>query len=279
MGPRLGEMTTGGYSLVKSPLPDQRLIHIHPGIEELGRVYRTDIPVHATLGAFAARLCEIAAPGNIVWSKRTQKMRASFEAFVEPEETPGAVKMEQIVSQVSDMVPDDAIVTNGAGNYAAFVHRYFCYRGYRSQLANTAGAMGYGMPAAVAAQLAAPERKVISFNGDGCFLMNGQELATAMQYGLPIIIIVVNNGIYGTIRMHQEREYPNRVSGTDLHNPDFSAFARSFGANGETIEKTEDFASAFEQALKSQTATLIELKTDPQAITPKATLDQIRGAS
>lgn len=279
MGPRLGEMTTGAYNLVKSPQPDQRLIHVHPGVEELGRVYRTDIPVHATLGAFAARLCDIEAPATIVWAKRTQEMRAAFEAFAVPEETPGAVKMEQIVSQVSERVPDDAIVTNGAGNYSAFVHRYFCYRGYKTQLANTAGAMGYGIPAAVAAKLAAPERPVISFNGDGCFLMNGQELATAMQYKLPIIIIVVNNGMYGTIRMHQERDYPNRISGTELQNPDFAAFARSFGANGEMIEKTEDFASAFERALKADTATLIELKTDSQAITPKATLDQIRGSS
>ncbi len=279
MGPRLGEMTTGAYSLVKSPTPDQSLIHVHPSAEELGSVYRTDIPVQATVAAFATRLADIDAPNEIAWTSWTSQLRSAFERFVTPIETPGAVKMEQIVTHVSDVVPDDAIITNGAGNYAAFVHRYFCYRGYKTQLANTAGAMGYGMPAAVAAQLAAPERKVVSFNGDGCFLMNGQELATAMQYDLPIVIIVVNNKMYGTIRMHQERDYPNRVSGTELRNPDFAAFARSFGANGETIEKTEDFVSVFDKALKADKPTLIELKTDPQAITPKATLDQIRGAS
>ncbi|MGD9869281.1 MAG: thiamine pyrophosphate-binding protein [Hyphomicrobiales bacterium] len=276
MGPRLGEMTTGAYSLVKPPTPEQKLIHIHPGAEELGSVYRTDVPVLSTLGAFAERLADIEAPASIPWKDWTRGARADFEAYARPVETPGAVKMEQIVSHISRTVPDDAIITNGAGNYAAFVHRYFTYRGYKTQLANTAGAMGYGIPSAVAAKLAAPERTVISFNGDGCFMMNGQELATAMQYDLPIIMLVVNNGMYGTIRMHQEREYPNRVSGTTLHNPDFAAYARSYGANGERIERTEDFPGVFAAALKSRKPTLIELKVDPQAITPTRTLDQIR---
>lgn len=276
MGPRLGEMTTGGYTLVKSPEPDQKIIHVHPGAEELGRVFRTEIPVHATLAAFAARLEDISAPAKSNWAADRKQARAEYEAFCEPRETPGAVKLEQVVDHVSRTVPEDAIITNGAGNYAGFVHRYTCYRGYRSQVANTAGAMGYSIPAAVAAKIAAPERTVVSFNGDGCFMMNGQELSTAVRYDLPIIIIVANNGTYGTIRMHQERDYPSRVSGTDLVNPDFAAYARSFGANGELVEKTEDFPDIFASALKSNKPTLIELRTDPEAITPTATLSGIR---
>lgn len=276
MGARLGEMTTGGYTLVKSPQPDQTLIHIHPGAEELGRVYRTEIPVHASLSAFAARLKDISAPASIPWSEARKQARKDHEAFCEPRETPGAVKLEQVVSHVSSTVPEDAIITNGAGNYAAFVHRYTSYRGFRSQVANTAGAMGYSVPAAVAAKIAAPERTVVSFNGDGCFLMNGQELSTAVRYDLPIIFIVANNSIYGTIRMHQERDYPTRISGTDLQNPDFAAYARSFGANGELVERTEDFADVFAQALKANKPTLIELRTDPDAISPTATLSGIR---
>jgi acetolactate synthase-1/2/3 large subunit len=279
MGARLGEMTTGGYSLVKSPDPDQKIIHVHPGAEELGRVYRTDVPVLSSMAAFANRLADVEAPKDIAWADRTRQARADFEKFVEPRETPGAVKMEQIVSHVSKSVADDAIITNGAGNYSAWVHRYFCYRGYKTQVANTAGAMGYAIPAAVSAKLAAPERTVVSFNGDGCFLMNGQELSTAVRYELPIVIIVANNGMYGTIRMHQEREYPSRVSGTDLQNPDFAAYARSFGANGETVEKTEDFPAVFDAALNSSKPSLIELKLDPEAITPTATLSGIRNKS
>lgn len=276
MGARLGEMTTGGYTLVKSPNPDQKIIHVHPGAEELGRVYRTDVPVHSSLAAFAARLSDIAAPSQISWKNKRKQARADYEAFCKPKETPGAVKLEEIVCHVSKTVPDDAIFTNGAGNYSAFVHRYTSYRGYRSQVANTAGAMGYGVPAAVAAKLAEPERTVVSYSGDGCFLMNGQEISTAVRYELPIIFIVANNRTYGTIRMHQEREYPGRVSGTDLENPDFAAYARSFGANGETVEKTEDFPDIFASALESKKPTLIELRTDSEAITPTATLSAIR---
>jgi acetolactate synthase-1/2/3 large subunit len=274
IGPRLGEITTSGYTLLKSPSPDQRVIHVHPGAEELGRVYRADIPVQANLAAFAARLADIDAPDLIRWRSHTRAARAELEAFSLPEQTPGAVKMERIVTHVSETVPDDAVVTNGAGNYSAWVHRYFRYRGYRSQLANTAGSMGYGVPSAIAAKLAVPERIVISFNGDGCFLMNGQELATAMLYDLPIVFIVVNNSMYGTIRMHQEREYPSRVSGTGLRNPDFAACARSFGADGHTVENTEDFPAAFDKALKARKPALIELKVDPRALTPR-----LKGAS
>lgn len=279
MGPRLGEMTTSGYTLLTPPVPKQKLIHVHPGAEELGSVYRADIPVQCSLSAFAARLAGLKPPKSVPWRDWTEDARADYEAFTVPQETPGDVKLEQIIAHVSNTVPDDAIIANGAGNYTAFVHRYTQYKSHRSQLANTAGSMGYGLPAAIAGQLAAPARKVVCYAGDGCFLMNGQELATAVRYELPIIIVVVNNGMYGTIRMHQERDYPNRVSGTDLHNPDFAAYARSFGANGATVLKTEEFADLFDTALKADKPTLIELKIDPEAITPTSTLSEIRGSS
>ncbi len=279
MGPRLGEMTTGGYTLVKSPTPDQKLIHVHPGAEELNSVYRTEVPVLSTLAGFAARLEDIKTPDNIAWKGSVKKAHTDYEAFCVPEETPGDVKMEQIISHVSNTLPDDAIISNGAGNYTAFVHRYYRYRGYRTELVTTSGSMGYGLPAAIAAKLANPTRKVVCFAGDGCFLMNGQEMATAMQYDLPIVTIVVNNGMYGTIRMHQEREYPGRISGTELQNPDFAALARSYGANGEVIERTEDFAEAFERAINADKPSLIELKVDPEASTPRLTLSQIRLSS
>lgn len=278
MGPRLGEMTTGAYTLVKSPNPDQKLIHVHPGAEELSSVYRTEIPVLSTLAGFAAHLQNIKTPDTIAWKGSATEAHAEYEEFFEPLVTPGNVKMERIVSHISDVLPDDAIITNGAGNYTAWIHRYYRYRSYRTQLVTTSGSMGYGLPAAIAAKLAFPERKTVCFAGDGCFLMNGQEMATAMQYELPIVTIVVNNGMFGTIRMHQERDYPNRVSGTELQNPDFAGFARSFGANGFIIEKTEDFAGAFEDAINSDKPSLIELKVDSEASTPKATLSEIRSS-
>ena len=182
-----------------------------------------------------------------------------------------------MVRTVSQMLAEEGIVTNGAGNYAGFVHRYFEYKGFRTQLAPTSGSMGYGLPAAIAAKLAHPDRPVVNFQGDGCFMMTSQELATAVQYALPIITIVANNGVYGTIRMHQEREYPNRVIGTTLMNPDFAAFARSFGADGYTVEATQDFGPAFDSALRSGKPSVIELKLDPEAISPRRTLSEIRG--
>lgn len=280
MGPRLGEMTTAGYTLLTPPAPKQRLIHVHPGAEELGSVYRADVPVNCSLGAFAARLKDLKPPKTVAWSDWTKAARADYEVYSTPShETPGDVKLEKVIAHVSESVPEDTIIANGAGNYSGFVHRFTRYKGYRSQLATTAGSMGYGLPAAIAGKLVAPERPIVCYQGDGCFLMNGQELATAVRYDLPIIIIVVNNGMYGTIRMHQEREYPGRVSGTELTNPDFAAYARSFGAIGETIEKTEDFPAVFASALKATKPTLIELKVDPEAISAKATLSEIRAGA
>ncbi len=187
--------------------------------------------------------------------------------------------MADVVRTVSQVLPAEGIVTNGAGNYASFVHRYFEYKGYRTCLAPTSGSMGYGLPAAIAAKLAHPTRPVVNFQGDGDFLMTGQELATAVQYALPIVTIIANNGMYGTIRMHQEREYPSRVIGTTLINPDFAAYARSFGADGHTVETTADFAPAFREALGSSKPTVIELKLDPEAVTTRQTLAQIRAAA
>lgn len=276
LGPRLGEITTSGYTLLTPPAQSQKLIHVYPGAEELNSVYRADVPIVSSLSAFTSRLGELAPPTSIPWAEETARARAEYEAFSEPRETPGDVKFEQIVSHVSEALPENGIITNGAGNYSAFIHRYTQYKGYRSQVATTSGTMGYGLPAAIAAKLASPESKVVCYAGDGCFLMNGQELSTAVRYDLPMVIIVVNNRMYGTIRMHQERDYPGRVSGTELENPDFAAYARSFGANGETVVKTEDFADVFDAALNAKKPTLIEIQTDPEAITPTTTLEKIR---
>jgi acetolactate synthase-1/2/3 large subunit len=276
VGARLGEMTTSQYALLDIPNPRQFLVHVHPSPDELGSVYRADLPIVATTASFARSLGSLQRPSEIRWSALRSELRAAYERSLTPTALPGAVKLADVVRTVSQILPEDGIVTNGAGNYAAFVHRYFEYKGYRTQLAPTSGSMGYGLPAAIAAKLAAPHRAVVNFQGDGCFLMTGQELATAAQYGLPIVTIVANNGSYGTIRMHQEREYPNRVIGTTLVNPDFAAYARSFGAEGMTIESQQDFAPAFRQALAASKPVVIELKLDLEAISARKTLSEIR---
>ena len=276
-GPRLGEMTTSGYSLVDIPNPKQKLIHIHPGAEELGRVYRPDMAINASLRSVAASLEKIIDLDQSKWAGWTRAARADYEAYCQLLETPGEVKFEQIVNHVSNILPDDAIITNGAGNYAGFVRRYHQYRTYRTQLAPTSGSMGYGVPAAIAGKLVRPQVPVICYTGDGDFMMTCQELATAVQYDIPIIIILANNGTYGTIRMHQEREYPDRVSGTSLKNPDFAAMATSFGAHGETVLKTADFKSAFQRAMDSGKPALINCLIEAEAITPQTTLTKITG--
>jgi acetolactate synthase I/II/III large subunit len=278
VGARLGEMTTSAYSLLKVPNPNQQLVHVHPSADELGSVYRADLPILASTQRFAEALGGLEPTFDIAWSSHTENLRAAYCAFLEPVNMPGSVKLADVVRMTSEILPADAFVTNGAGNYAGFLHRYFQYKAYRTQLAPTSGSMGYGLPAAIAAKIAHPARVVVNFQGDGCFLMTGQELATAVQYGLPIITIVANNGMYGTIRMHQEREYPRRVVGTTLMNPDFAAYARSFGADGYSIEATADFAPALRSALKSNRPALIELKLDPEAISPRQTLAAIRNS-
>lgn len=277
IGGRMGEMPSSDYTILKSPYPDQTLVHVHPDAGELGRVYRPTLAINAAPDAFLAALSGRRPAAPPAWRDRTMDMHRSYLAWSTPPMTgPGAVAMGAIVAHLETVLPDDAILTNGAGNYATWVHRFHRSRLFGTQAAPTSGSMGYGTPAAVAAKLMYPDRLVVAFAGDGCFLMNGQEFATAVQYRLPIIVIVVNNGTYGTIRMHQEREYPGRVSGTDLSNPDFAALARAYGGHGETVEKTDDFAPAFERARLSCRPSIIEVKLDPEAITPSRTLTQIR---
>ena len=279
VGARLGEMTTSAYTLIDIPNPRQTFAHVHPSPDELGSVYRADIPIVSNGTAFADALRGLNVVPKPAWAKQTAELRAAAVAAWKPIPTPGNVQLEQVMRHCSEALPEDAIVTNGAGNYAAFLHRYFEYKHYRSGLAPTSGSMGYGLPAAIAAKLASPQQTVVNFAGDGCFMMTCQELATAMQYDLPIVTVLVNNGQYGTIRMHQEREYPARVVGTALRNPDFAAMARSFGAHGETVTRTEEFAPALARALASGTAAVIEVKTDPEAISVRQTLTQLRAAA
>ncbi|EMS96573.1 thiamine pyrophosphate protein [Agrobacterium tumefaciens str. Cherry 2E-2-2] len=279
LGGRLSEMPSSGYTLLDIPYPSQKLVHIYPEAEELGRVYRPDLAICAAPDDFVAALSSLTLSAN-AWADRTAAMHAAYLTWSTPPKTgPGAVQMGPIMDWIEANVPEDAIFTNGAGNYATWVHRFHRFRRYNTQSAPTSGSMGYGLPAAVAAKHLFPEREVICFAGDGCFMMHGQEFITAVRYGLPIITVLVNNGTYGTIRMHQEREYPGRVSGTDLVNPDFNAFAKAYGGHGETVERTQDFAAAFERARASGKPAIIEVKLDAEAITPTRTLTQIRTGS
>jgi acetolactate synthase-1/2/3 large subunit len=272
VGARLGEMTTGAYTLFEVPQPRQTLVHVHAGAEELGRVYRPALAINSGYPQFADAL-----PGvQKSWKAQSEAARAEYLEWIAPRPMPGALHYGEVIQWLSRTLPEDAIVAGGAGNFAGWLHRHFQYKGFRTQLGPTNGSMGYGYPAAVAAKLAAPGRTVLAVCGDGDFLMNGQEIATAVQYGANFVALVVNNGLYGTIRMHQEREYPGRVFGTDLRNPDFAAYARAFGGHGETVEKTADFAAAFERASKSGKPALIELRIDPDAITPATTLSAVR---
>jgi acetolactate synthase I/II/III large subunit len=272
IGPRLGEMTTSGYTLVDK----QPLVHVHPGAEELGRVYRPALPILSGMEQFAAAVRDLRVEPR--WGESTRAARAEYEAWQQPEPMPGTLDLGVCITQLRERVPD-AIITNGAGNFSAWVHRFWRYHDYPTQLAPTSGAMGYGVPAAVAAKLVRPKRTVICFAGDGDFLMSGQELATAFQYELAFVVLVVNNGMYGTIRMHQERNYPGRVVGTELVNPDFAAYARAFGAHGETVTETSQFAEALERALAAGRPALLELQIDPEAINPRTTLSKLRAAA
>src|SRR5690606_8840025 len=249
LGARLGEMTTSGYSLVAVPKPQQSLVHVYPDPSEIGRVYRPDLAIVARPADLLRRLASVAPRGKPDWAAWREAARVDYLEWQKPQPTPGAVRMEEVVLHLSQTLPEDAIVTNGAGNYSAWLHRYFRYKKWRTQLAPTSGSMGYGLPAAVAAKLACPDRTVVCLAGDGCFQMTMQEFGTACQYGAAIVAIISNNGMYGTIRMHQERHYPGRVSGTDLVNPDFAALARAYGGHGEAVERGEDFPAALDRAL------------------------------
>jgi len=277
IGGRMGEMPSSDYTLLKSPYPDQALVHVHADAGELGRVYRPTLAINASPSAFVEAFAKRKPAARPVWAAETEKAHAAYLEWSTPPQTgPGAVQMGPIMDYLEKTLPQDAILTNGAGNYATWVHRFHRFRRFATQAAPTSGSMGYGTPAAVAAKALHPDREVIAFAGDGCFLMNGQEFATAVQHDLPIIVVVVNNGIYGTIRMHQEREYPSRVVATDLKNPDFAALARAYGGHGETVERTADFAPAFERARASGKPAIVEIRLDPEAITPTRTLTQIR---
>lgn len=276
IGARMGEITSGGYSLLEIPVPRQQLVHVHAGIEELGRVYQPTLAINSGMAAFAAQSARLAPSNNPVHADWTHGLNAHYLANLDCPPSPGPVQLGEIMAWLRERLPSDAILTNGAGNYAVWVQRFYQYRGFRTQLGPTNGSMGYGVPAGIAAKLTAPQRMVVAFAGDGCFMMNGQELATAAQYGANLIVIVVNNGMYGTIRMHQERHYPGRVSGTTLHNPDFAALARAYGVHGEVVAATEEFPAAFERAVQAGMPALIEIRLDPEALTPRQSLSQIR---
>lgn len=281
LGARLGEITTSGYGLIAGPVPTptQKLAHIYPDAEELGRFYHADVMINATMTSMTDVLAALSRVTGDGAKTHAAAANADYQAWQARKEIPGKVQMWDVIQHLERVLPADAIITNGAGNYTTWAHRFHRYRGFRTQLAPASGAMGYGVPAAIGAKAIDPRRTVIAFAGDGCFLMTGQELATAVQYGLNVIIIVVNNNMYGTIRMHQEREFPGRVHGTSLVNPDFAAFAKAFGAHGEIVEATEQFAPAFERALAAGKPALIEVRIDPEAITPNATLNSLRQAA
>lgn len=276
VGARLGEMTTDGYSRIEAPNSKQTLIHVHPSTEELAHVYQPDLAIVSGIGPFARFASETNPPVNVNWRAFRREARSDYEAFAKPVAAPGDVNPSDIFAWLNTQLPADAIVTNGAGNYAGWLHRFYLYRTFPTLLGPTSGAMGYGVPAAIAAKLLHPSRTVVACAGDGCFLMTGQELATAVQYDAAIIVLVFDNAMYGTIRMHQEREYPGRVIGTDLRNPDFAALARSYGADAWHVKRGEDFADAFQQARASKRPSLIHISVDPEAITPSATLSGLR---
>ena len=276
IGERLGEMVTGGYTLPGAPGRIASLVHVLPDADDGSRVYYAELAITASIPAFAAALASLPAPSNPAWTGSAQAAHADYEAWQTPRAGVGAVDLWKVVATLRERLPRDSILASGAGNYTVWAHRLYRHRPWRTQLAPYNGSMGYAVPAAVAAKLACPERTVISWNGDGCFQMNGQEIATAVQYGANVVFIVIDNGMYGTIRMHQEREYPGRVIGTDIANPDFAALARSYGALGETVTRTEEFEPALTRALAADRPSLLHVRVDPQAITMSATIDQIR---
>ena len=278
VGGRMSEVPSQSYTLLGIPVPAQRLVHVHPDAGELNRVYRANLAINVSPASFAGALESLAPTGAPAWAAAGQALHASSAAWTDPSriENPGPLQMGRVMQYLNARLPEDAIMTNGAGNYATWLHRFHPFQRYGTQLAPTSGSMGYGLPAAVGAKRIQPEKTVVCFAGDGCFMMHGQEFATAVQYGLPIIVLIFDNGMYGTIRMHQERHYPGRLSATTLENPDFAAYARAFGGHGETVESTEQFEPAFERALASGKPAILHCKLDPEAITPTTTLQKIR---
>ena len=276
IGVRFGEMTTDNYTLFQLPEMQKKLIHVHPSSGEINKIYRPDIAIQSGANAFAAALAEQSAPRDDAWMRAA---RARYEATFDLPPQPGPVDMMQVTQIVQDRMTEDAILTNGAGNFSIWNNKYIRYGRDHRLLAPQAGAMGYGVPAAIAAKVVHPDRQVVCFAGDGDFQMNCTELGTAMQAGAQPVILIVNNGSYGTIRMHQEKHFPRRVSGTELENPDFVQLARSYGFYGERVERTEDFAEAYDRALASPTGAVLDIVTGSEGITPKQTLSQIRAAA
>lgn len=283
IGAELGDIATGGYSLLGGP--GQTFVQVHPEPSAILGYRDASLVIAATSEAFAEALPGFApnlrgpaggVPPERGWSRFRSGLRAAYDASLAPRATPGAVRMEDVVTTVSRVLPESGLVTNGAGNYSQWVHRYFQFKRFRSGLAPTSGTMGYGLPAAIAAKLEHPEAPVVCFAGDGCFAMTSNELGTAVQYGLPMVILIANNGMYGTIRMHQERAYPGRPNGTSIVNPDFAALARSHGADGETVTRSADFEGVLRAALRADRPFVIDLKLDPEAINPMETLSGVR---
>ena len=289
LGGRLGELPSQGYTLFDIPRPQVPFVHVHPGAEELGRVYSPHLAIHSTPTAFAAALENLELPppypppqageGRAVRGQAQAAHADYLEWTEEPTEQPGAVNLGAVMVWLRENLPLDAIICNGAGNYSAWIHRFFRMRRFGQHVAPASGSMGYGVPAAVAMKRLYPDRAVVCIAGDGDFLMNGQEFATAVQYALPFTVVIADNGLYGTIRMHQEREYPGRISASELRNPDFCAYARAFGGFGAAVARTEDFPAAFKAAQASGKPAIIRLAIDPEAITPVTTLAKIRAKS
>ncbi len=278
LGDRLSEATSGTYSLITSPVPRQKLIHVHPDALEIGKVFQPALGIVSGMTECMNALVALPpSPARETWTEWVNSARHDYESHLLPNPLSSGLDLAQVITTLRDVLPEDAIVCNGAGNYTAWLHRYFKYRCYRTQLAPVNGAMGYGVPAAVAAKVVHPDRVVVAVAGDGCFMMSAQELATARLYNLNPVFIVVNNGIFGTIRMHQERDYPGRVVGTTLANPDFVALAKSYGAYAERVETIAAFRPALERALNQSVASVIELVTDPEVISPTSTIKALRG--
>jgi acetolactate synthase I/II/III large subunit len=283
LGPRLGESTTGGYTLIEAPLPKQKLVHVHASAEELGRVYQPTLAINATMNAAARSLEVLTAPPELPWASWAQACHADYLANIDPANggvvLPGTIDMPAIIHTLQQHLPADAVLTNGAGNFASWLHRFFRYhgliKGHKTQLAPTNGAMGYGVPAGIGAAILTG-RTAFTIAGDGDFLMNGQELATAAQHGAKSIVLLLNNGSFGTIRMHQEREYPARESGSGLANPDFCALARAYGYAAERITHTAEFEPALQRALAAPGGSVIEVMIDVDVITTRGTLSAIR---
>lgn len=277
IGDRMSEMSSQSYTAFDIPEPQMKLVHVHPGAEELGRVYHPALAINAAPTAFCAALEGLQPPNDIAWKGEADTAHSDFLAWTEtPMPQPGPINLGEIMVWLRDNLGPEAIITNGAGNFATWINRYYRFRRYNTLIAPTSGSMGYGFPAAVAMKTLHPDRTVVCVAGDGDFLMTGQDFMTAVQYERPVIVVLWDNGTYGTIRMHQEREYPGRVVGTELKNPDFAAYAKAFGGFGIRIEKTADFPAAFAAAQKSGLPSIIHLKVDAEPLTPSMSMSAIR---